>query len=270
MLILWLLLSHTNSDPSPPIIPPPPLAHSPARASSESSPSATQRWVDFLVLDDPPAHTPRAAVNSTWRPGTRTVQYLRSPDRSDWVERWYRIRILRAVSSDQPWIIYDVEVQSEHGELRIPLLRSWRQGGVWQTTIFDLSQVQWLHRLATLHALHCHALCDDGNTSHSFGFVAPHSNDWARKPNPVPWFTCALHPHSTPPHVNVTVSDVELGFSDSVLLPLQRVRQHAHYAVVQLKAVWNMDVEEWVDWIHYHYAIGFDHLLPPPLRPATD
>ena len=173
-------------------------------------------------------------------------------------EDWLRIPLpaVAQVKNGSELIVWDVDIDLQTGELKLPLVAEWL--GEWRKYVYKLAEpktMAWVHERVKAGDASCTTTYSDATQSHIEARVS-HLNPGAW--SSPPYLTCSLQPFKVPVSVEVKLSEAD---GAVVTLPICTEELPRFYAIIQLKAYFSWAIEELVDWLVYHYLIGFDHVV---------
>lgn len=165
------------------------------------------------------------------------------------------------------WKFYEIQTLIDQGEIRIPLLRGYlSKGDRWLVDWFTGDDVNWLERLEADQSVHCLITYSDQSIRRSKLHVSAVGHTGQGGIDSNLWATCATDYYKIP--ISLTISIIDQSYhvnhflnAQSVELPICQFTTPVYYAVAQLRALYSFNVDDVIDWISYHYALGVDHFF---------
>ena len=185
---------------------------------------------------------------------------------------FYHLPLPHTSLEDGRWMLWEVDVDLISGEVRLPLIEEVRNGGIYNYQFFRGERLSWVSALMSAGAVSCSFEYADGSESSTSAAYLLHHNPNS-KFNP-PWLLCYKRPLATPTRLTLTLNTTTINTTTinttSVALSLCTAVTRRYYAVAQLKSYFSWQIDDILDWLDYHYKIGFDHFLLHyrwPLKP---
>ena len=142
------------------------------------------------------------------------------------------------------------------GELKLPLITE--HLGQWRKYVYSFASpvtMAWVKEQIQAGKATCTTTYNDGSRSHIEARIWHAVPEQATSP---PYLVCALQPFKVPVSIHVTLSEAD---GVQVTLPICTADYERYYAIIQLKAYFSWAIDEVVDWLVYHFLIGFDHVV---------
>ena len=171
---------------------------------------------------------------------------------------WLRVPLPDAAKEklNSTFIVWDVDIDLQTGEFQMPLIVEWlsEHNYVYQLAS-EPKTMGWVRGQVEKGEASCTTTYSDGSRTH---IEAGISHLQPGSPTSPPYLTCSLQPFKVPVSVEVKISEAD---GAVVTLPICTETLPRFYAIIQLKAYFSWEIEEVVDWLNYHYLIGFDHVV---------
>ena len=170
---------------------------------------------------------------------------------------FYHLPLPHTSLEDGRWMLWEVDVEPSSGEVRLPLIEEVRNGGIYNYQFFKGQRLAWITALLNRRLVSCTFDNDDGTQTTSPAYLL--HNIPSSTSNP-PWLLCYTRPFTTPTRLTLTLLTATIN-TTRIELPLCTELRRRVYLAAQLKAYFSWQIDDILDWLDYHYKIGFDHFL---------
>ncbi len=168
-------------------------------------------------------------------------------------------------SFDRYWVIQEVDIDAEAGEVRMP---AYHTNCIGSYDSFSYETIQVFEAMINVSAIACHITYHAHPRYHSHSSITTPVMVYPRYVTPryrMPQVVCPFEPYRRIRTLSIHITaraDVGWSTNNVVDVPICDRREKRVYAEIFLKAVWGSQwsTKRIAEFIEYHVKLGFDHV----------